>query len=93
MDSRVSLTARVIVYYCLPAVGAFSKVVSCVCIYGFMGLIWSFANGFKCANCSTQVLRNAKKVSVAWKSILGLRQRTAIKFFSRSNLYQQAASH
>ena len=35
VESRVSLTACVIVYYCLPAVGVFSKFVLCVCIYGF----------------------------------------------------------
>ena len=35
VESRVSLTACVIVYYCLPAVGVFSKLVWCICIYGF----------------------------------------------------------
>ena len=35
VESRVSLTACVIVYYCLPTAGVFSKFVSCVCIYGF----------------------------------------------------------
>ena len=35
VESRVSLTACAIVYYCLPTTGVFSKFVSCVCIYGF----------------------------------------------------------
>ena len=81
VESRVSLTACVIIYYCLPTSGVFSKFVSCACIYGF-----------NCINCSTQGFENAKKVSVAWRSMLMLRQLTGIKFSSRSNLYQQAAS-
>ena len=35
VESRVSLTAYVIVCYCLPTVGVFSKSLSCVCFCGF----------------------------------------------------------
>ena len=35
VESRVSLTACVIIYYCLPISGVFSKFVSCICICGF----------------------------------------------------------
>ena len=32
---KVNLTVCVIVYYCLPAFGVFSKLICCICIYGF----------------------------------------------------------
>ena len=89
MESRVSLTACEL--FIVNQLLEYFQNLYRVCV--FMGLIWSFANGFKYVNCSTQLLRNAKKVGVAWRSMLVLRQSIAFKFSSKSNLHQQAASH
>ena len=49
VEGGVRLMACLIVYYCLPAVGVFSKFVWCICIYGF-NLVFRYR--FKCVNCS-----------------------------------------